>query len=89
MVEKKEIVKKIKTEIEDTKNTFKETIITLIMGGFGLVAALAWNEAIKSLFEAYLPKSGELIGKFVYAILVTFVVAIVSRYLKKAKETKQ
>jgi hypothetical protein len=85
----KQIVKKIKTEIEDTKNTFKETIITLIMGGFGLVAALAWNEAIKSLFEAYLPKSGELIGKFIYAILVTFVVAIVSRYLKKAKETKQ
>jgi hypothetical protein len=88
MVEK-EIVKKIKTEIEDTKNTFKETIITLIMGGFGLVAALAWNEAIKSLFEAYLPKSGELIGKFTYAILVTFIVAVVSRYLKKIKETKQ
>ena len=28
-----------------------EKMMTLILAGFGLVAALAWDDAIKSLFE--------------------------------------
>lgn len=86
MVEK--VVEKLKKEAEETKKAFQEKIVTLILGGFGLVAALGWNEAIKSLFEAYLPKSSELVGKFLYAITITFIVVIVSRYLEKISEKK-
>jgi len=70
-------------EIKKTKEEFKETSITLILGGFGLVAALAWNEAIKSLVETFFQKNSELMGKFIYAIIVTVVVVIVSMRLKK------
>ncbi|OQX71111.1 hypothetical protein B6D52_02665 [Candidatus Parcubacteria bacterium 4484_255] len=66
----------------------QEKTITLILGGFGLVAALAWNEAIKSLFEELFEKSGTLISKFVYAILVTIIVVIVSMQLKKISKKK-
>ena len=83
------VVEKIKEEMEETKKVFKEKMTTLILGGFGLVAALAWNEAIKSLFETLLPqKSSALIGKFLYALFITLIVVIVSRNLEKISEKK-
>jgi hypothetical protein len=83
-----EPLKKVKNEVEEVKREFKERTLTLILGGFGLVAALAWNEAIKSLFETLLPKSSALIGKFIYAIIVTGIVVFVSYLLKKVSEKK-
>jgi hypothetical protein len=73
-----------KKEIKETRKAFKEKMVTFILAGFGLVASLAWNEAIKSLVDTLLPKkTSALIGKFVYAILITFVVVFISRYLEK------
>ena len=63
--------------------------VTLILGGFGLVAALAWNEAIKTLFETLFKASDQLIGKFIYALIVTFLVVLVSMRLKNIAETQQ
>ena len=57
--------KLLKTELEETKRVFKERMATLILAGFGLVAALAWNEAIQSVFATYVKKGNEVIGKFV------------------------
>jgi len=79
----------MKNEIKETKREFKEKTITLILGGFGLVAALAWNEAIKSLFETFFPKESALIGKFIYAIIVTIIVAVVSSQLTKISQKKE
>lgn len=80
---------KIKNGIEEVKKEFKEKTITLILGGFGLVAALAWNEAIKTLFETFFPKKSELIGKFIYAMLVTIIVVLVSLQLRKISKTSE
>jgi hypothetical protein len=77
-------------ELKRAKREFKKKTITLILGGFGLVAALAWNEAIKSLFETFFPKkSNALIGKFVYALIITFVVVFLSLQLKKISEEEK
>jgi len=86
---KSQPLNKIKNGIEEIKKEFKEKTITLILGGFGLVAALAWNEAIKTLFETIFPKKSELIGKFLYAIIVTIVVVFISLQLKKVSEKKE
>jgi len=83
-----EPLEKVKNEVEKVKREFKEKTLTLILGGFGLVAALAWNEAIKTLFETLLPKSSALIGKFIYAIIVTGIVVFVSYLLNKVSEEK-
>lgn len=80
---------KIKNGIKEVKREFKEKTITLILGGFGLVAALAWNEAIKSLFETLFPKKNALIGKFVYAAIITVIVVVISLQLKKVSERKE
>jgi hypothetical protein len=55
-----------------------DTIITLMTTAFGLVAALAWNEAIQALFAAVLPQGGDLAAKFLYAIVVTVIVVFVT-----------
>jgi uncharacterized membrane protein len=78
------ILEHFKKEVKETRKAFKEKMVTFILAGFGLVASLAWNEAIKSFVDTLLPqKTSALIGKFVYAILITFVVVLISRYLEK------
>jgi len=75
-------------ELEETKKAVKEKMLTLILAGFGLVTALAWNDAIQTMFKVLFPKSEGLIGKFVYAIIVTLIVVIISLQLKKISEKK-
>ncbi len=58
----------------------------LATAGFGLVAALAWNEAIKSLFEMIFPKAGNVIAQFLYAILITALIVVITLKLGKITE---
>jgi len=70
-------------DLKETKKAVKEKMFTLILAGFGLVAALAWNDAIQTLFKVLFPKSEGVIGKFVYALLVTLIVVFITLQLKK------
>ena len=50
----------------------------LITTALGLVAALAWNEAIQQLFSQLFGEAGgALAAKFFYAVLVTLMVMLV------------
>ncbi|OGE79080.1 MAG: hypothetical protein A2751_05540 [Candidatus Doudnabacteria bacterium RIFCSPHIGHO2_01_FULL_46_14] len=53
---------------------------------FGLVAALAWNEAIKKLIEQFIPKGKGVLSLFLYAILVTLAAVIITTRLGRIKE---
>lgn len=55
----------------------------LITAGFGLVAALAWNEAIKKLFEVIFGVQSNLAALFAYAVVVTVIVVVVTMRLGK------
>jgi len=62
----------------------REKTVGYILAAFGLVAGLAWNEAIKSFIDLFFPSSGNsILIKFIYAIIITFVVVIMSFYLVK------
>lgn len=55
-----------------------------IIAAFGLVAALAWNDAIKALIEALVPiEKSSLVAQFVYALVVTILVVIFVRILQR------
>ena len=54
-----------------------DTFSTLILSAFSLVAALAWNEAIKSLIGQFLSAGDDWIGMVIYAIIVTILAVIV------------
>lgn len=73
-----------------------EKMASLITVAFGLVAALAWNDAIKALFVGPCgsPGAGALCalssgGPWVYAIVVTIIAVVatvlIARVAEKAK----
>lgn len=53
-----------------------QTMISLASASLGLVAALAWNEAIKSTL-AQLGLGEDLAGLYTYAILATVIAVVV------------
>jgi uncharacterized membrane protein len=62
-----------------------EKMSGLMMAGFGLVAALAWNEAIQDLFKKIeIFSRNSLLSKFIYAVLVTVIIVVVTYYLGKS-----
>ena len=76
-----------------SNRSLKEEVLvqirTLMAAGFGFVAALAWNEAVQALLKSLLPRPGSsLVGKFVYALLVTVVFAVVAGRISKDDNTK-
>lgn len=52
-------------------------MITLASAALGLVAALAWNDAIKAAMKEILGEDDSLAGVFTYAILATAIAVIV------------
>ena len=56
---------------------FVQTMITLASASLGLVAALAWNEAIKATIIQMVGKEDSLTGLYTYAILATLIAVTV------------
>lgn len=55
-----------------------EKMSALITAGLGLVAALAWNEAIKKLFVVIFGEQSNLAAMFGYAAFVTVIVVFLT-----------
>ena len=76
-----------KTKKQASKKLHEEIIgqmLTLATSGFGLVAALAWNETIQKLVKDYIeprvPGSG-LLSQFIYALTITVLAVFVTYQL--------
>ncbi len=76
---------KMKKEREAITAAAREKTMGYILGAFGLIAGLAWNDAVKALIEYFFPTSrfNSLYAKFGYAIFITIVVVIVSVYVTR------
>lgn len=93
MDEIKETLGKIREESQEIKDRIREQSAGYILGALGLVAGLAWNEAIKGLIEAIFSlEKDTILAKFIYAVLITaFIVAatiIVNSLLARKKIKK-
>ena len=64
--------------------TIIQTMITLAAASLGLVAALAWNDAIKALIRRVLGEDDSLAGLFIYAVLATAIAIFVLLILANA-----
>jgi len=81
---------KIKNKSEEIKKEIRQKTIGYILTALGLVAALAWNEAIKSFIEHFFPLSkNTLLAKFIYAMVITFIVVIFSISLMRLLDNKK
>ncbi len=55
-----------------------------ILTALGLVVGLAWNEAIMAFIDKVLPLGKDGLGaKFLYAVVITIIVIIASRYIQR------
>ena len=61
-----------------------QSMITLAGAAFGLVCALAWNDAIKSTMKLMLGEDDSLAGLYTYAILATLIAVFVLIALAKS-----
>jgi thiosulfate reductase cytochrome b subunit len=60
-----------------------DKISTLIISAFGLVAALAWNNAIQKIISMFMGVSDQALGLVVYAVIVTLIAVIVTIYMTR------
>lgn len=63
-----------------TKETVKmvlQSMIALASAALGLVAALAWNDAIKETIKLLMADDESLTAKYTYAILATAIAVVV------------
>ena len=79
----------LKEESGELEREVRERTVGYIVGALGLVAGLAWNEAIKALIEYIFPQNADtLFPKFIYAVFITFVVVFLSVYLVRLSGKK-
>ena len=78
---------------EEKPTTLKQEVLdkmaALVTAAFGLVAALAWNDAIKAIFKEVFGDSSTIVPMLIYAIMVTIIavilIIIVARAVAKVK----
>ena len=66
------------------KGEVTDKIAALVTAAFGLVAALAWNDAIKTIFAAIFGERGSIAAMIIYAVLVTIIAVIATIWVGKA-----
>ncbi|MBA7491012.1 hypothetical protein ES702_01556 [subsurface metagenome] len=57
----------------DVGKQVREKIAVLLTTAFGLVAALAWNGAIRAIFVKIFGTADTIVGMLTYAIVVTII----------------
>lgn len=58
-----------------------EKLSALITAGFGLVAALAWNDTIKTIFRRIFGEQSTITGMVIYAVLVTIIAVLATVWI--------
>ena len=76
-------------ELNRIRENFKERVLTIVIASVGLIAALAWDTALKHLFEKILGGAGTLTEELAYAIIITVIAAVISVYLGRSFAKKK
>ena len=74
----------------EIKKGIKNQTLGYLTGALGLVAGLAWNDAVKSLIEMLFPLNASSVWvKFIYAIIITIIVVLVGQYILKLSSEEE
>lgn len=78
------IEEKMLGEFAKLRGEVRNRTVKYILAAFGLVAGLAWNDAIKALIDYLFPQDQNGVkAKMIYAIIITLIVVTLSFYLAK------
>lgn len=60
----------------------RERVVGYLTAALGLVAGLAWNDAIAALIAHWFPiERNSILAKFIYAAVLTLIVVLVTTYV--------
>ena len=77
-------ISKFKEHSTKISQEVKQKTLGFIITAFGLVAGLAWNEAIQAIIKQIFPlDKNSLIAKLIYAILMTLLLVVITVYLTR------
>ena len=80
-------IHRIKKDAGKVRKEILTQMLTLATSGFGLVAALAWNNLIQEFVETYIKPlvggASGIISLLIYAVLVTTLAVVVTYNLSK------
>lgn len=77
-------IAKMRESSAELSRQVREKIVGYIVAAFGLVAGLAWNDAVKAAIESVFPaQASSLWARFGYAIFISVVVVVISINLLK------
>jgi len=68
------------------KKQIVEKLAALITVAFGLVAALAWNDTIKVIFNRVFGTPDNVIPMLIYAMVVTIIAVVATLIIGKVSE---
>lgn len=81
------MAKKLTEKERSFRKELLQQLITLSSTGFGLVAALAWNDAIQTFVNQYIraffPDQHGIISKLFYALLITAFAVLITYQLSR------
>ncbi len=73
---------KIRQHAAHVRAQVQQQTIGYITAGLGVIAGLAWNDAISSLIKRLFPlEEDTLTAKFIYAAIITLIVVTMTMYL--------
>ena len=72
---------RITKSVRRIRREFLKNCTQMVTAAFALVAALAWNSTISEIIKKYLKPGKTLSSWLIYALIVTFIAALVSFYL--------
>jgi hypothetical protein len=79
-----DLIKSTETELKSIKREIRERTTGYVMAAFGFVLGLAWNDAVKSLIETYIPiQKNSAFTKLIYAAVLTTLFVIITYYINR------
>jgi hypothetical protein len=79
----------INHEVKKFTMAFRDNFTTLIISALGVVAALSWNDAIKTAIDTLFPDKSNIMYKFYVAAVVTIISVIITYIFSRMKPSKQ
>ena len=70
--------------VRNLRIDFIERIVTIVIAGLGLIAVLAWDDALKHLFHEIFAEESTLVQEFLYAVVLTVLASLVAVGLGRA-----
>lgn len=75
-------LERIRQEERVIEREVRERVVGYLTAALGLVAGLAWNDAISALIAHWFPiERNSILAKFIYAGAVTVVVVLITTYV--------